>query len=627
MTNTSISITNWNLQILETARTSQKMEFALATGDPFIHARQRGTRTWILSHLLHGSNKLIVLIVFLGTLFTAILSASLMVIIGNAIDEFRLGYSDRLWSNIIIIGLISIGSPLLNLVFSLIRETLAQRMERETREEFYTNLLGKSQSFHDQQRIGDIMARTANDVRMLNFLVSPALSLIFQSGLNIVIPLVFIFMFYPTELLIVPLIYTILFIITLRSYSRELNPVTAKMRGEFGKMNAILNETLSGIEVVKASSSEEFEIKKYYDNAKKYRDASVKQGLIMARYVPLLLVAIAITLGLAHALILNIQGGFEVGQIIAYMGLLWSLRFPTFISIWVFALVRLAISGSERLIEVMNKESDIDENPSGLQKDIKGEVSFENVDFSYPGSPQLALKDINFVIKPGQTIAIVGTTGSGKTTLTKLISRLYDVKNGSIKIDGVDIKAYNLESLRSQISYIEQDVFLFSSSVHENISFGRTSSLKDVMTVAQEAQAHDFISQLPEGYDTEVGERGVQLSGGERQRVAIARAFLADPKILVLDDSTSAIDSETEDRIQHAITNILKGRTTFLITHRLSQIRWADSILVMKRGRLIAIGSHEELIHTSEEYRNIFVKRFDLKDDQILKVTRQQVAG
>lgn len=606
---------------------TQKMEFVLAKGDPFAQARQRGTRSWILAHLFHGSNKLIVLIVFFGTFITAVFSSGLMVIIGNAIDEFRLGQADRLWPYIILIGVISIGNPLLNLGFNLVRETLAQRMERDARHEFYTNLLGKSQSFHDQQRIGDIMARTVSDVRMLNFLVSPALSLIFQSGLNLVIPIAFIFLFYPTELLLAPVIFTILFIFALRNYSRELNPVTAQMRGEFGKMNAILNETLSGIEVVKGSSSEDFEIKKYLRNAKNYRDASVKQGHIMARYLPLLLVAFAITFGLAHAISLNLQGRLEIGQIIAYSGLLWSLRFPTFISIWMFALVQLAISGSERLLEVMNKESDIDENLSGLQQNISGEVIFENVNFTYPGSSHPVLYEIDFSVKPGKTIAIVGTTGSGKTTLTKLISRLYDVDHGTIKVDGVDVRAYNLESLRSQISYIEQDVFLFSSSVHENISFGKTSSSEDVMTVAQEAQAHDFIMQLPDGYDTEVGERGVQLSGGERQRVAIARAFLAEPKILVLDDSTSAIDSETEDKIQHAISNVLKGRTTFLITHRLAQIRWADSIILMKRGRVNAMGTHEELIQTSEEYRKIFVKRFDLAEDQVLEATQQQVVG
>jgi len=229
------------------------------------------------------------------------------------------------------------------------------------------------------------------------------------------------------------------------------------------------------------------------------------------------------------------------------------------------------------------------------------------------------LKDISFEVQNGQTVAIVGTTGSGKTTLTKLISRLYDVSKGRILIDGRNIRDYSLQSLRDQISYIEQDIFLFSTTIFDNISFGRVSSLEQVINVAQQAQAHDFISKLPEEYQSKVGERGVQLSGGERQRIAIARAFLSDPRILILDDSTSAIDSNTEDKIQFAIKNILKNRTTILITHRLSQIRWADLILVLQNGEIVAKGNHEELLKTSEEYRKIFVKKFDIEEDQLLK--------
>ena len=229
------------------------------------------------------------------------------------------------------------------------------------------------------------------------------------------------------------------------------------------------------------------------------------------------------------------------------------------------------------------------------------------------------LKNISFEVSSGQTIAIVGTTGSGKTTLTKLISRLYDINNGNILIDDIDIRDYSLRSLRSQISYIEQDVFLFSTKIIDNITFGKESSLKKVKEVAKQAQAYEFISELPSQLDSEVGERGVQLSGGERQRIAIARAFLSDPRILVLDDSTSAIDSETEDKIQRAIKNIQKSRTTFIITHRLSQIRWADLIIVLKHGEIVAKGTHKELLKTSEEYRNIFVKKFDVDMDQLLR--------
>ena len=601
---------------------NRKREYSAEAYDEFADIRSTGSKRWIISHLLHGSNKIIVLWIFIGTILNSILSSSLMVVIGLTIDDLNRGIISNLPINTFWVFFIGLGSPILSLINALIRETLAQRMERNTRHEFYSNLLGKSQSFHDGQQIGDIMARTTNDVRMLNFLVSPAVSLIFESFTGLIIPLLFIFFLYPKELLFAPIFFIFFFIITLRRYLKQLGPVTDKLRDEFGKMNAHLNETLTGIDVVKGSSTEEGEIRKYLKNAIGYRDAFVEQGLIQAKYIPILLVALVVTIGLGHSIYLNMLGIMEIGQIIAYVGLLGNFRFPTFISLWSFALVRLAISGAERLLEIMNDESDIDENRSGLEKEIFGEIRFNNVNFAYPGATQPILRHINFSIKSGQTIAICGTTGSGKTTLTKLISRLYDVEVGEILIDGFNIKNFNLQSLRSKISYIEQDVFLFSSSIFDNITFGKTSSLEEVVEVAKEAQAHEFISKLPNGYYSEVGERGVQLSGGERQRIAIARAFLSNPKILILDDSTSAIDSETEDKIQNAISNILKGRTTFLITHRLSQIRWADLILVMKRGEIIAQGSHEELIKSCEEYRKIFVKRFDLTEEQIIRNSR-----
>ncbi|NVM31871.1 MAG: ATP-binding cassette domain-containing protein [Candidatus Helarchaeota archaeon] len=361
-------------------------------------------------------------------------------------------------------------------------------------------------------------------------------------------------------------------------------------------------------------------MKKYYASAKDYRDAYVEQGLIMAKYFPLLLIAVTITIGFAHSILLNMQGLMGIGEIIAFVGLLTQLRFPTFISIFVFAMVRLAISGAERLLEIMKTETKIDQNIKGISMKIKGDIKFDNVSFTYPNSEIQVLQNISFKIKAGQTVAIVGTTGSGKTTLTKLLSRLYDITEGRILIDGVDVREYALKSLRNQISYIEQDIFLFSNSVFENISFGRTSSLEEVIGVAKQAQAHKFISTIPNGYDSEVGERGVQLSGGERQRIAIARAFLTDPPILVLDDSTSAIDSQTEDQIQRAMNTIRKNRTTFLITHRLSQIRWADLILVLRHGEIVAKGTHEELLETSDEYRKIFIKKFDVDVAQLKEV-------
>ncbi|NHJ23753.1 MAG: ABC transporter ATP-binding protein [Candidatus Lokiarchaeota archaeon] len=599
-------------------QTNQIMEFSPGR-DFFELSRKKGVRHWIFSHIFHGTNKIFIFVVFFTTVLASILSSSISVSIGNAVQQFLnadIGSLIYFTITILILGLMT---PILRLLNYGLREVLAQRLERDTRKEFYGILLGKSQSFHDKQQIGDLMARATDDVRMLNFLISPAVSLIFESFTSLIIPIIFILLFYPIQLVFEPIIFTILFLFSIRRYNRKLSPVTGDLRMNFGMINATLNEALSGIEVVKGSTQESYELDKYLTFAKKYRDAYVNQGKIQAKYMPILFLGLTITIGLAHSLILFDLGLINIGQIISYIGLLDLLYFSTFISIFVFAIIKLAGSSAKRLLELMNQESEIDENPNGTQKEILGSIKFENVSFNYPGTKNLVLKDITFEVKPGQTVAVVGTTGSGKTTLTKLISRLYDVSEGKILVDGQDIRDYALKSLRAQISYIEQDVFLFSFSVFENINFGRLGTKENVIDAAKQAQAHEFISELPEGYESKIGERGVLLSGGERQRIAIARAFLADPRILILDDSTSAIDSNTEDKIQYAIKNVLRNRTTILITHRLSQIRWADLIIVLKDGKIEAKGDHQELLRTSEEYRKIFIKKFDLDEQELLR--------
>jgi ATP-binding cassette subfamily B protein len=289
------------------------------------------------------------------------------------------------------------------------------------------------------------------------------------------------------------------------------------------------------------------------------------------------------------------------------MGLMSVLRFPTFISIFTFSLLQLGFAAAARILELIQAEGHLDENHQGVRRSIDGEVTFEDVTFESNGTT--ILQNVSFQIPSGQSVAIVGETGSGKTTLTRLINRTYDVTAGRILIDGVDVREWSLESLRSQISSIEQDVFLFSRSVAENVGFGArgVASREEVERAAREAQADEFVRALPGGYDTEIGERGVTLSGGQRQRLAIARALLTDPRILILDDATSAIDSATEDEIQRAIWRVLQGRTTFLITHRLSQIRWADHILVLRQGQVIDQGRHEELLVRCPAYRGLFV--------------------
>jgi ATP-binding cassette, subfamily B, bacterial len=274
-------------------------------------------------------------------------------------------------------------------------------------------------------------------------------------------------------------------------------------------------------------------------------------------------------------------------------------------------LVQLGIVSSERILSLMREETEMDENADGYQGDVQGEIVFDHVTFSYEGEP--VLNDISFRVEPGQTVAIVGETGSGKSTLTKLVNRIYDVDSGRILIDGIDVRDWSLDALRSRISTIEQDIVLFSRPIAENIAFslGQIAEQAAIEQAARDAQADEFIRALPEGYETIIGERGVTLSGGQRQRLAIARALLTDPSILILDDSTSAIDSATEDEIQRAIRRVLEGRTTLLITHRLSQIRWADKVLVLKHGEVVDEGTHEELLARCDLYQRIFA-RYDM---------------
>lgn len=592
-------------------------EFTLEEDD-FFKVRHKGVGPWIIKHIFYRSNKYLMVLFFTLIILTSFIGSFIYIIIGKAIDAFSPGSADQVVSYTFIVLIIGLGTPTAGLLARTFREIVAQRIERDVRKEFYLSLLGKSQSFHDNQRIGDIMARATNDVRFLNFLISPALAMLLDAAINLVVPTYLIWSTYRLGLWLLPLIFSIIFVLYLMKFLKRLAPPTIARRIAFGFMNTVLNESLSGIEVVKSMAREEDSVEKYKESALSYRDAGIEQGDIQAKYLPILLLSITVTLGLTIGVLYNKAGLLSVGSILGLIGLLLRLRFPVNASIRSFLMAQEAVVGARRLLEIMNKQSEIYDSSNAVSKEIDGKVKFENVTFSYPGTQNKVLKNINFEVSEGQTVAIVGTTGSGKTTLTKLIARLYDVDNGRVLIDGIDVRNISLQSLRDQIAYIEQDIFIFSDSLLDNISFGRETSEEQVIEVAQEAQAHQFIKDLPDMYQTEVGERGVQLSGGERQRVAIARAFLAEPKILILDDSSSAIDSETEEKIQEAIFKILRGRTTFIITHRLSQIRWADLILVLNQGEIVNQGSHEYLLKNSKEYQKIFIKRFDKTLNELL---------
>jgi len=582
----------------------EKREFKLEQEYPY---NRSGPVRWILSHALRYP------LLPLGLILAATLNnwfySSIQAIVGRAFDVI----TTPGWQMSTLLGIAAtvmgaaVGQGLTGLGRNYSAEFLAQRIERDARDELYASLLGKSQTFHGRQRIGDIMARATNDVRTLNYMFSPGLMLIIDSLMSILVPVLLINQIN-TRLLLVPLLFLVLFTVTLIDYNRRLKPVSIAQREQFGTMNTGLTEAIAGIEIVKANVMERYEWGKFTHNARQFRDYFVKQGEIQARYLPMLVFSLAWAGGFLHALTLWRGGALTLGQVVSFMGLVSTLRFPTFISIFSFNQVQLGIASAGRILNVINTRTELDENEAGLRRPIEGEVLFENVSFSYDGDAPV-LKDISFTAHPGETVAIVGQTGSGKTTLTRLINRIFDADSGRVLVDGVDVCDWSLESLRSQISTIEQDVFLFSRTLAENIAFGcGQASQEEIERAARAAQAHQFITDFPQGYDTEVGERGVMLSGGQRQRIAIARAFLTDPRILILDDSTSAIDSATEDQIQRAMQRISSQRTTFLITHRLSQIRWADRILVLRRGRLVDQGTHEELMDRSSEYRQIFAR-------------------
>ena len=584
-----------------------------------LHRTHTSDRTsparWIWSHARrHGW---IMLMMIVGAVGNAALAAVVPVLTGDAFNAMLKPVPDTsvLWPLALTIGISQVIRGVLQLGRNFGAELMAQKMERQVRDELYLSLLGKSMTFHNLQPVGDTMARTTNDVREVNYMFSPGVNLVVGSFIFLLMP-IFVAGRYHPALILTPVVFIVLYFVFLAKYLRDLSPVTDEVRGSFGIMNTHLSESLDGVEVVKGAAQEDAEVDRFVMNAKRVRDAFVQQGDLEGRYVAMLLLGSAYAFGLLHALMLFRSGQVDLGAVVAYFGLLRLLEFPTFTSTWAYSQISLGVSGARRILELMNRETNLDQNVQGYADPMRGEVEFRNVEFAYPSmktesekqaAGENVLSGISFKVKQGQTVAIVGQTGAGKTSLVKLLNRTYDTTHGQVIIDGVDVRDWNLAALRSQISMIEQDVFLFSRSVSDNIAFGKPGAeTAEVEAAAKSAQADDFIQTFDQKYETVVGERGVTLSGGQRQRIALARAFLTDPHILILDDSTSAIDSATEDKIQRAISNAARGRTTFIITHRLSQIRWADLIIVLKKGKIAAIGTHEELMQTSEAYSKIF---------------------
>ncbi len=563
---------------------------------------------YILSHM--GRHPLYAFGLIAGAFSNAALASAVPYFIGQALDEMVNPDGGGLEA----VGLLAwaiVGSQIIRGFLQLSRNlsaaTFAQRIERDVRDELYASLLGKNMAFHDRMPVGETMARVTNDVRELNLMMYPGVNLLVGSGFFLLVPVMFSPLIHP-QLILVPLIFLIVHVYIQYRFVVMVHPVAQCVRHSFGEMNARLAEALDGIEVVKGAAQEDEEIQNFNRLTDTVRDHFIRQGQIEAQYLSYLLMGLTIVAAFLHGVILYEAGEIEVGAIGSFTLLVALFGFPVFTSLSSLSRIALGYASAGRILNVITTQTDLDRNPTGHSAMLTGKITFQDVNFGYSDN-KCVLYDMSFDVKPGQTVAIVGQTGAGKTTVTKLINRIYDTSSGHVLVDGVDVRHWDLASLRSQISIIEQDIFLFSRSIAENIAFGnQDASHETIIDAAKKAQAHDFIMSFPDGYNTVIGQRGVTLSGGQRQRLAIARAFLTDPPVLILDDSTSAIDSATEDKIQQAIWSASQGRTTILITHRLSQIRWADHIIVLKNGRVAAQGDHESLLESSGDYQRIFAR-------------------
>ncbi|WP_229106268.1 ABC transporter ATP-binding protein, partial [Paenibacillus sp. 1001270B_150601_E10] len=394
-------------------------------------------------------------------------------------------------------------------------------------------------------------------------------------------------------------------------FENKIHPAFREMRKTFSSLNTAVQENITGVRTVKSFAREPYEVEKFVDRNNAYKDNQIHIANLWGNYFPVMevlaSVSVVILLGAGGAFV--IQEKLTLGELVAFFSMIWYIIGPMWGLGFHINNYTQAKSSGERVLELLNSEEDIVSKPNAVQlKDdqVKGHVQFEHVSFGYEGELH-AVHDININAEPGKVIGLLGGTGAGKSTIIQLLMRAYDVQEGQVKLDGIDVRDIDTTSLRRQIATVFQETFLFSSTIRNNIAYGRHDvTEEDIVRVAKLAKAHDFILELPLGYDTIVGERGLGLSGGQKQRIAIARALLNDPKILILDDATSAVDMETEHEIQEGFKEVMRGRTVFIIAHRISSLRQADEILVLDKGHVLQRGTHDELIHVPGTYQDVY---------------------
>lgn len=489
----------------------------------------------------------------------------------------------------------------------------------ELRNALYKKLQYLPFRYYDNAKTGDLMSRLTADVEGFRFFLSFG----FAQLLNFILLVTFgfaIMLYLDVTLAIITLMAMPFLALTVYRFDKKVHPAFKSIRLSFGELTTKVQENISGMNTVKSLSREDFEIERFVDKNGNYREKQITTAKIWATFFPLMefIGHICVVALLAYGGWLVIDDQLKTGTLVAFFSLVWFIIGPIMQLGFIINTFSQSKASGERLLEILDEHEDVQSIPGALEKDrLEGHVQFVDVTHKYSETEEeKALDSITFNAPPGQVVGLIGATGSGKTSITQLISRFYEPNEGEILIDGRNIREYSLTALRKNIGVVLQESFLFSCSIKDNISYGNPDvNLEQIIDAAKRAQAHDFIMELPEGYATMLGERGMGLSGGQKQRIAIARSILIDPSILILDDATSAVDMETEFKIQAAFREVMKGRTTFIIAHRISSLKHADEILVLDQGEIIERGTHKQLVEKKNgAYRRIYDIQFKDRD-------------
>jgi ATP-binding cassette subfamily B protein len=503
---------------------------------------------------------------------------------------------------------IALITGLFNFIQRYATTIVGQRATFNMRDDMYNSLLEQSFSFYDQQRTGQLMARATGDINMLGRFFQMGVRMLLSSVLLLVLVLYSLISINMTLTLISVTVIPFVFLAT-REFSRRIGPLWAAVREQNGVITSVLQENLAGVRVVRGFSREEYEEEKFSTELQEFFDMNITMARIRAFFMPLatFISSVGFVLIIWYGGGQVITGVLTVGSLVAFYFYLARLMRPVRMIGFMTSMVVRALAAGNRVFDIIDAEVEVhDKEDAAEVSELQGRITLEDVWFSYDGD-NMVLKDIDLDVQPGQTVAILGATGSGKSSIINLIPRFYDVSQGSIKLDGTDLRDLKIKSLRGTIGIVRQEPFIFSTTLRENIAYGvQNASLSDIREAAKRAKINDFIEGLPDGYDTKVGERGVTLSGGQKQRVAIARALLKNPKILIMDDSTSSVDTQTEYEIQQALDELLEDRTTFIITQRLSSIKKADYIIVLEDGEISEEGTHDQLITNNGIYRKLY---------------------